>query len=164
MITVKIYLEISLVLLQAVWGQFSFTQFLVPAYTSQDLQDSSNVVGVNYRVFNLLYLSLPKRFPLFIWRLLLQVFSVSNFHPDTRGRRWSLVQAHLFSCAVGREAYCKQISLVCVGSACSVSATLGLPLLTACVLSQSTPLRLQVALWEADPGLRVLPTSKPLRF
>ena len=35
MIIVKIYLGISLVLLQAVWGQFSFRQFLVPAYTSQ---------------------------------------------------------------------------------------------------------------------------------
>ena len=45
-----------------------------------------------------------------------------------------------------REEHCKQISLVCVGSAHSVSATLGLPLLTACVLSQSTLLRLQVAL------------------
>ena len=47
---------------------------------------------------------------------------------------------------MGREEHCKQISLVCVGSAHSVSATLGLPLLTACVLSQSTLLRLQVAL------------------
>ena len=47
---------------------------------------------------------------------------------------------------MGREEHCKQISLACVGSACSVLATLGLPLLTACVLSQSTLLRLQVAL------------------
>ena len=52
----------------------------------------------------------------------------------------------MFSRAVGREEHCKQISLVCVGSACSVSATLGLPPLTACVLSQSTILKLQVAL------------------
>ena len=47
---------------------------------------------------------------------------------------------------MGREEHCKQISLVCVGSACSVWTTLGLPPLTACVLSQSTLLRLQVAL------------------
>ena len=47
---------------------------------------------------------------------------------------------------MGREEHCKQVSLACVGSACSVSATLGLPLLTACVLSHSTLLRLQVAL------------------
>ena len=46
----------------------------------------------------------------------------------------------------GRKEHCKQISLVCVGSAHSVWATLGLPLLMACVLSQSTLLRLQVAL------------------
>ena len=44
----------------------------------------------------------------------------------------------LVSCAVGREEHCKQISLACVGSARSVLATLGLPLLMACVLSQST--------------------------
>ena len=52
----------------------------------------------------------------------------------------------LVSRAVGREEHCKQISLVSVGSARSVSAALGLPLLTTCVLSQSTLLRLQVAL------------------
>ena len=45
------------------------------------------------------------------------------------GRWWTLFffKAHLFSHAVGREGCCKQITLVC---ARSVSATLGLPLLT----------------------------------
>ena len=52
----------------------------------------------------------------------------------------------MFSCAVGREEHCKQISLACVGSVHSVWATLGLPPLTAFVLSQSTLLRLWVAL------------------
>ena len=52
----------------------------------------------------------------------------------------------MFSRAVGREEHCKQISLVSVGSARSVWATLGLSLLTACVFSGSTLLRLQVAL------------------
>ena len=52
----------------------------------------------------------------------------------------------MFSHAVGRADHCKQISLACVGSARSVSATLGLPPLTACVLSRSILLRLQVAL------------------
>ena len=33
----KKYIGISLELLWAVWSQFSFRQFLVPAYTSQDL-------------------------------------------------------------------------------------------------------------------------------
>ena len=80
--------------------------------------------------------------------LCLQVSSVSNFRLDTRGRRWSFIEAHLFSCAAGREEHCKQISLAYVGSACSVWATLGLPLLTACVLSWSTLLRLQVVLLE----------------
>ena len=37
MTIVKIYLGISLELLMAVWGQFTFGYFLVPAYTSQGL-------------------------------------------------------------------------------------------------------------------------------
>ena len=65
---------------------------------------------------------------------------------------------------MGRENTTEKISLACVGSAHSVSATVGLPLLTACVLSQSTLLRLQVALQGAGPGLHALPRSKPLRF
>ena len=36
----------------------------------------------------------------------LLVCSVSNFHPDTRGRWWSLIYAHLFSPVVGREEHC----------------------------------------------------------
>ena len=40
----------SLVLLWAVWGQFIFRYFLDPAYTSQDLQVPSCVVGANYSV------------------------------------------------------------------------------------------------------------------
>ena len=47
---------------------------------------------------------------------------------------------------MGREEHCKQMSVVCVGSACSVWATLGLPPLIECVLYWSTLLRLQVAL------------------
>ena len=39
--------------------------------------------------------------------LCLQVSSVSNFHPDTKGWRWSLIYAHLFSCVLGREEPCK---------------------------------------------------------
>ena len=47
---------------------------------------------------------------------------------------------------MGREEHCKQILLVHLGSAHSIWTTLGLPQLTACVLSQCTLLRLQVAL------------------
>ena len=59
------------------------------------------------------------------------------------------------------------MSLVCWGSAHSVSATLGLPPLKACVLSQSTLLRLQVALpklSDVGPELHAVPRSKSLRF
>ena len=78
--------------------------------------------------------------------LCLQVSSVSNFCPDSRWRRRSFIQAHLLNCAAGMEEHSKQISLVGVGSACSVWVSLGLPPLTACVLSLSILLRLQVAL------------------
>ena len=70
----------------------------------------------------------------------------------------------MFSHAVGRKGHCKQISLACVGSTHSVPATLGLPLLAACVLSLSTLLRLQVALQGAGPELCALPRPKLLRF
>ena len=66
----------------------------------------------------------------------------------------------MFSCAVGREGRCKQITLACARSA---SATLGLPPLTAHVASLPTPLRLYVA----PPGIicgQLPPRSKPLRF
>ena len=52
----------------------------------------------------------------------------------------------MFSRAAGREAHCKRTPLACVGSAHSVWAAQGLPRLTACALSRSTLLRLQVAL------------------
>ena len=111
------------------------------------------LVNVNSRVFIYCTCHFQRGSLFFVYfgSLCLQVSSVSNFHSDTRGRRWSLFQAHLSSRAVGREEHCKQISLACVGSASSVSAVLGFhpppsTPLTVCVLSQSTLLRLQVAL------------------
>ena len=57
--------------------------------------------------------------------------------------------------------------MACVRSARSVSTTLGLPLLTVCVLSQSTLLRLKVALWGTvcgRPWVACTAQVKPLRF
>ena len=142
---VKTYLGLSLVLLWAVWGQFIFGQFLVLAYISVDLQVPSYVVSTNYRVL-IYYTCHFQGGSLCFSFFCLLVSPVSNFCPDTRGRWWTLFQAHLFSCAVGREEHCKQITLASVGSAPSVSATLGLPPLMACVLSLSTLLRLQITL------------------
>ena len=116
------YLGISLELLRAMWDQFSFRQFLVPAYTSsQGLQAPSNVVNANYRVLICCtcHFQSGSLFFVYFGFLCLQVSSVSNFHPDTRGQRWSLIQAHLFSCAVGREEHCKQIYW-CVGGVLAV--------------------------------------------
>ena len=93
------------------------------------------LVNVNYRflICCTCHFQSGSLFFVYFGFLCLQVSSVSNFCPDTRGQRWSLIQAHLFSCAVGREEHCKQISLVCVGCARSVWTTLGLPPLMACV-------------------------------
>ena len=118
---VKIYLGLSLVLWAVVgsvhcrivsWSGLYFSRSIGPLH----------VVGTNYRV--LIYCtchfqgcSLCFSFFCFL------VSSVSNFHPDTSGWWWTRFQAHLFSRAVGREGHCKQISLVSVGSARSVSAT-----------------------------------------
>ena len=95
------------------------------SYTSRYLQAPSGVVGVTYRDFNLLHWSLLKWFPLFGFSL--QVSSVSNFCPDTGGRRWSRVQVRWFSPAAGREGRRRHMSLVSVGSSHRVPATLGLP-------------------------------------
>ena len=139
----EICLGISLELLRAVWGQFSFRYFFVPPYiSSQGLQVPSNVASANYRVLICCTCHFQSLFFVYFGFLCLQVSSVSNFHPDTRGQRWSFIQAHLFNCAVGRDEHCKQIS--CVWSACSIWITLGL--LMVCVLFWSTLLRLQVAL------------------
>ena len=54
--------------------------------------------------------------------------------------------ASLVQLCCHREEHCKQISLACMRSACSVWATLGLPLLTECVVSRSIPLKFQIAL------------------
>ena len=139
---VKIYLGLSLVLLWALWCQFIFGQFLGLAYISQNLQAPSYAVSTNYRVLIYWTCHFQGNSLCFSFFCLL-VSSVSNFRPDTSGRWWTLFQAHLFSRSVGREGRSKQITLAC---ACSVLATLGLPPLTACVLSLSTLLRLQIAL------------------
>ena len=137
---VKIYLGLSMVLLWAVSGQFIFGQFLGPAYISQDLQPLSYVVGTNDRV--LIYCTCHFQDGSLCFSFCLLVSSVSDFCSDTRERWWTLFQAHLFSCSMGREGCCKQTTLACVRS---VSATLGLPPFMAHVLSLPTLLRLQVA-------------------
>ena len=101
--------------------------------------------------------SLPRRFPLFNFLCLL-VSSVSDFCLDT-GRVVVDTLGSLFSLAMGREGCCKQILLAC---ACSVSSTLGLPLLavhTAQALCSSAGKPS-----EAGPRLHAPPRSKPLRL
>ena len=84
------------------------------------------LVNVNYRVLIccICHFQSGSLFFVYFGFLCLQVSSVSNFYPDTRGQKWSLISAHLFSCVVGREEHCKQISLAFVGSAHSGWTTL----------------------------------------
>ena len=117
--------------------------------------------------FNLLYLLLPKRFPfLCLFWLPLQVSSVSNFCPHTRGRRWPLrltcsvvlwrrrdsANKHHWRVwgvlAVSRPHWvCHRSRHVCFPCLCCLGSRL---------LCQE--------LSEAGPGLCALPRSKPLRF
>ena len=112
-------------------------------------------------------MSLPKRFTLLYFGFLcLQVSSVSNFHPDTRGQKWPLISAHLFSCVVGREGHYKYhcrvwgVLAVCgphwfchsPRQRVSQVSTAQAPGCSARVLSQ------------VSPEFCAFPRSKPLRF
>ena len=94
--------------------------------------------------FNLLHLSLPKQFPLFVLASSvcksLQCLISTLTQGDGGGHLFR------FTYVLGKEEHFKQISLACVGSAHSVWATLALLPFTACVLSRSTLFRFQVAL------------------
>ena len=68
---------------------------------------------------------------------------------------------------MGREEHCKQISLACVGSACSVWATLGLPRSRRVCFPSLHCSCSRLFFWglsDAGPGLYALPRSKLLRF
>ena len=101
--------------------------------------------------------SLPRQFPLFNFLCLL-VSSVSDFHLDT-GRTVVDTLGSLFSRTAGKERCCKQILLSC---ACSVSSTLGLPLLAAYTAQALRSSAGEPS--EAGPRLHASPRSKPLRL
>ena len=172
MIIAKIYLGISLELLRAVWGSVQFQ--VVPCsslyFFSISIGPFQCLISVNYRV--LICCTCPFQssslFFVYFGFFCLQVSSGSNFHLDSRGQRWSLIQAHLFSCVMGREEHCKQVSLACVGSARSVWITLGLPqLMVPCAFPGYTvqaPGCSAGVLSKAGPAFHALPRSKLLRF
>ena len=100
MIIVKIYLGISLELLRSVWSlQFQIVPCSSLYFFSRSTGPFQCLINVNYRVLICCTCHLQSRLPLLYFGFLcLQVSSVSNFCPDTRGQRWSLIQAYLFSC------------------------------------------------------------------
>ena len=74
----------------------------------------------------------------------------------------------MFSCFVGREGHCRQITLACVGSARSGWATLGLPQPeTACAswfCTAQSPGCFARTLSQVGPAFPALPRSKLLRL
>ena len=159
----------------AVVGSVGLVQFQILPCSSLYLFSKSIgplqcLVSVNHRVLICCpcHFQSSSLFFVYFGFLCLQVSLVSNFCPDTRGRRQSLIQAHLFSCVVGREEHCQQLSLACVGSTYSVWTTLGFPQLkVACaswVYTAQAPGCSAGAPFKAGSVFRALPRSKPLRF
>ena len=131
---VKIYLGLSLVL-WAVQGQFIFGQFLGLAYISQDLQAPSYVAGTNCRV--LIYCTCHFQGGSLCFSFLcLLVSSVSDFHPDTRGRWWTLFLGLLVQSRCG-EGGMLQTNNTGVCSQC-LSYTGPAPAHSTCALSAHT--------------------------
>ena len=134
--------------MRAVCGQFSFRQFLVPAYTSsQGLQVPCNVASANYRVL----ISCTCHFQSGSLFFILASSVCKSLQYLTSTLTQGGEGDHLFrvTCSIvlaGREEHCKPISLVGLGSPLSVWAILGLSPLMEYALSQSTLLRLQSAL------------------
>ena len=102
---VKIYPGLSLVLLWVLWGQFIFGQFLGLAYISQDLQALSYAVSTNDRVLIQCTCHFQGGSFFFSFFCLL-VSSVSDFHPNTRGRWWTLFLGSLIQ---SRTEICMQV-------------------------------------------------------
>ena len=149
---VKIYLGLSLVLFWVLWGQFIFGQFLGPTFISQDLQAPSYVFSSNHRV--LIYCLQSKAVPSVIassvyWSLQCLVSTLTQ-------RGWwrtlfFFFQAHLFSCAEGRQGGMLQTNNTAVCSQCLIHTGSAPPTpspppqLTGRVASLPTLLRLQAA-------------------
>ena len=122
------------------------------------------LVNVNYRV--LICCAFPFQsislFFVYFGFLYLQVSSVSNFHPDTRGRRWSFTQAYLLSCVVRRgRNTAKKYHWRVWGVLTVCGPHWVCPSSQRRVLSGSTLLGLQGAL---QGIVQSGPRSKPLRF
>ena len=117
------------------------------------------VVNANYRVFICCTCPFQSVSLLFVYFgfLRLQVSPVSNLRPDTSRRRWSLTEAHLFSCAVGRGEQL-QINVTGVCGECSqcIDCTGFAPTLGACafpVYTAQAPGCAEGELSKAGPGL-----------
>ena len=127
-------------------------------------------LSINCRVLICYTSHFQRSSPFFVYFgfLSLQISSVSNFCPDKRGRLWLLIQAHLFSCVVGREGHCKHTPLACVGSDHSEWTTPVWPqpkvVCTFWVHNGQAPECSARALSQVGPAFGALPRSKPLRF
>ena len=158
------YLGISLELLRAVLGQCSFRQFLVPAYTSsQVLQAPSNAQSM----LNTGPFQRGSLFSVYFGFLCLEVSSVSNFCPDTRGKGGLLLRLTCSVVLQGGRNTANNITVMC--GECSqgidytgfapVHSTWAFPVYTA-----QAPGCSKGKLSKVGPVLHALPRSKLLRF
>ena len=114
-------------------------------FFSRSIGPFQALVNANYRVLICCtcHFQSGSLFFVYFGFLCLQVSSVSNFHPDTRGRRWSLIQAHF---AVGGKNTANKYHWHVWGVLAVYGSHWVCPSSQQNVLSWSTLLRLQVAL------------------
>ena len=153
-------------------GSVGSVQFqIVPCFSlyffSRSIGPFQNLVNVNYMAF----ICCPCHFQSGSLFFFLSASSVCKslkclISALTQGGEGGLL--FRFSGVMGREKHCKQISLLCVGSACTVWNTQGLPQLMVAyafrVYTAQYPGCSAGSLSKAGPAFHALPRSKPLRF
>ena len=87
-VIVKMYLELSLELLRAVWGQFQIVPYSSLYFFSRSIGPFQCLVNANYSVLICCtcHFQCSSLFFVYFGFLCLHVSSVSNFCPDTRGK------------------------------------------------------------------------------
>ena len=156
--------------MRALWGQFSFRQFLVPAYTSsQGQQAPSNIASANYRVLICCTIHFQSG-SLFLFILASTVFKSLQYLTSTltQGGGVAIYLGSLVQLCYG-EGGILQTNITGTCRECSqclghtgfdlAHSMCALPVHTAqasgCYAGE---------LYKVGPGLCALPTSKPLRI
>ena len=152
MIIVKINLGISLELLRAEWGQFSFTQFLVPTYTSfQGLQAPSSAWSMLTTGFQSVLPVTLRAVPCYLFILASSVCKSLQclISTLTQGGEVATYLGSLVQQCCGEGGILQTNITGMCGECSQCTDHTGLPQLMVPALSLSTLLRLQVA-WKGN--------------